>query len=106
MSCTCCNFVQVITCTKYCLKMTLICTIFENKEQKIRFHYHNNISLTWGLIIINFIFFFLIFFLVFVLLFFFYLFDTVNDKLSSFYNYLILLKHTCSQLILFSILTW
>ena len=35
--------------------MTNLYVIFENKEPKIRFHYHNNISLTWGLIIINFI---------------------------------------------------
>jgi hypothetical protein len=74
--------------------MTNLYVIFENKEPKIRFHYHNNISLTWGLIIINFI---KKQILIFVLFLFFYLFDTVNDKLSSFYNYLILLKHTCSQ---------
>ena len=30
MSCTSCDFVHVITCTKYCLKMTLTCTIYEN----------------------------------------------------------------------------
>ena len=66
--------------------MTLTCTIFVNKEQKIGFHYHNNISLTWGLIIINYIFF--INFCFSLCSFFFILFDTVNDKLSSFYNYL------------------
>ena len=52
------------------------------------------------------LFFFNFFLFYFIFLFSFYLFDTVNDKLSSFYNYLILLKHTCSQWILFSILTW
>ena len=34
MSCTSCDFVHVITCTKYCLKMALTCTIYENNFTK------------------------------------------------------------------------
>ena len=75
--------------------MTLTCTIFENKEQNDTLPLSQQHFINLGSYYRQFYIFLLIFVLVFAL--FFYLFDTANDKLSSFYNYLILLKHTCSQ---------
>jgi hypothetical protein len=148
-----------LDCSSYNMYSFLVHVITCTKLQHV---YHNNISLTWGLIITNFIFFInfcfsfcsFFFFLIQLMISWavfiiprnpgfeddvvyheqcssplktgyclqrnfsstyqefhcknlsFYLFDTVNDKLNSFYNYLILVKHTCSQWILFSILTW